>query len=211
MKPMFTGIIEEVGTVKNLGSNSLSLKADIVLEGTKLGDSIAVDGACLTVTGLEKGWFSVEIMPETRKRTTVGGLRVGDKVNLERALPVQGRLGGHFVQGHVDATGKVVSLVRQEEAVIASISAPEDVLRYLVNKCFIAVNGVSLTVTDCRSSQFSVSLVTYTRNNTNLGAVKQGQSVNLEVDIMSKYIEKFYKQGNQKGIINVLNQYDYLK
>ncbi|MGA2368697.1 MAG: riboflavin synthase [Dehalococcoidia bacterium] len=208
---MFTGIIEEVGTVKSLGTNSLSMKASVVLEGTKLGDSVAVDGACLTATGLEKGGFTVEIMPETRKRTTVGGLRVGDKINLERALPAQGRLGGHFVQGHVDATGKVVSLVRQEEAIVASISAPSDVLRYLVNKCFIAVNGVSLTVTDCTSSQFSVSLVTYTRNNSNLGNLKQGQSVNLEVDIMSKYIEKFYKQCNQKGIINVLNQYDYLK
>ena len=211
MIPMFTGIIEEVGTVKSLGMNSLSLKAGLVLDGTKLGDSIAVDGACLTVTGLEKGGFTVEIMPETKKHTTVGSLRVGDKVNLERALPVQGRLGGHFVQGHVDATGKLVSLIRQEEAIVASISAPLDVLRYLVNKCFIAVNGVSLTVTDCSSSQFSVSLVTYTRNNSNLGILKQGQSVNLEVDIMSKYIEKFYKQGNQKGIINVLNQYDYLK
>ena len=211
MIAMFTGIIEEVGTVKNLGTNSLSLKADVVLEGTKMGDSISVDGACLTVTGLEKGGFTVEIMPETRKRTTVGGLRVGDKVNLERALPVQGRLGGHFVQGHVDATGKLLSLVRQDEAMVASISAPAEVLKYLVSKCFIAVNGISLTVNDCSSSQFSVSLVTYTRNNSNLGGLKQGQGVNLEVDIMSKYIEKFYKQGNQKGIINVLNQYDYLK
>jgi riboflavin synthase len=211
MIPMFTGIIEEIGTVKSLGINSLSMKAVIVLEGTKLGDSIAVDGACLTVTGLEKGGFTVEIMSETKKRTTVGSLRVGDKVNLERALPVQGRLGGHFVQGHVDATGKLVSLVRQEEAVVASISAPEDVLKYLVNKCFIAVNGVSLTVTDYSSLQFSVSLVTYTRNNSNLGTLRQDQCVNLEVDIMSKYIEKFYKQSNQKGIINVLNQYDYLK
>ena len=211
MIAMFTGIIEEVGIVKSMAMNSLSLRAGLVLEGTKLGDSIAVDGACLTVIDLEKGGFSVEIMPETRKRTTVGNLRVSDKVNLERALPVQGRLGGHFVQGHVDATGKLVSLVRQEEAIIASISVPDDVLRYLVNKCFIAVNGVSLTVTDCTTSQFSVSLVTYTRNHSNLGELKQGQSVNLEVDIMSKYIEKFYKEGNQKGIINVLTQYDYLK
>ncbi|MHB8085030.1 MAG: riboflavin synthase [Dehalococcoidia bacterium] len=208
---MFTGIIEEVGTVKGLGMNSLSIKAAVVLEGTKLGDSIAVDGACLTVITLDKNGFAVEIMPETRKHTTVGTLRVGDRVNLERALPVQGRLGGHFVQGHVDATGKVVSLVRQEEAIIASVSAPAEVIKYLVNKCFIAMNGVSLTVTDCRPSQFSVSLVTYTRNNSNLGSLKQGQGVNLEVDIMSKYIENFIKQGSQKGIINVLNQYDYLK
>jgi riboflavin synthase len=208
---MFTGIIEEVGTVKGLGTNSLSIKAAVVLEGTKLGDSIAVDGACLTVITLDKNGFAVEIMPETRKHTTVGTLRVGDRVNLERALPVQGRLGGHFVQGHVDATGKVLSLVRHEEAIIASVSAPAEVIKYLVNKCFIAVNGVSLTVTDCRPSQFSVSLVTYTRNNSNLGSLKQGQGVNLEVDIMSKYIENFIKQGSQKGIINVLNQYDYLK
>jgi riboflavin synthase len=136
---------------------------------------------------------------------------VGDSVNLERALPAQGRLGGHFVQGHVDAVGKVLSLQPDGEAVILSVKAPEDVLKYLVKKCFVAVNGVSLTVTACSASQFSVSLVSYSRLKTNLGTLKQGNKVNLEIDIIAKYIEKFYHPGKQEGIISLLDQYDYLK
>ncbi len=208
---MFTGIIEEIGIVKGTGTDSLSVQANKILEGTALGDSIAVNGACLTVIKLSTASFTVEIMPETRRSTNIGNSHIGDKVNLERALSAQGRLGGHFVQGHVDATGKFVSLVPEGGAIIASLTAPADVLKYLVKKCFIAVNGVSLTVTDCNESQFSVSLVTYTRQNTNLGIVKHGQTVNLEIDIMAKYIEKFYHPGKQEGIINLLNQYDYLK
>jgi riboflavin synthase len=208
---MFTGIIEEIGMVKGTGTDSLSVQANKILEGTALGDSIAVNGACLTVINLSTASFTVEIMPETRRSTNIGNTHIGDKVNLERALSAQGRLGGHFVQGHVDATGKFVSLVPEGGAIIASLTAPADVLKYLVKKCFIAVNGVSLTVTDCNESQFSVSLVTYTRQNTNLGIVKHGQTVNLEIDIMAKYIEKFYHPGKQEGIINLLNQYDYLK
>jgi riboflavin synthase len=150
-------------------------------------------------------------MPETRRLTNIGDLHVGDRVNLERALSAQGRFGGHFVQGHVDAVGKVVSLVPDGEAVILSVKAPEDVLKYLVKKCFVAVNGVSLTVTECNSSQFSVSLVSYSRQKTNLGTLKQGNKVNLEVDIIAKYIEKFYSPGKQEGIISLLDQYDYLK
>ena len=208
---MFTGIIEEIGIVKGTGTDSLSVQANKILEGTALGDSIAVNGTCLTVIKLSTASFTVEIMPETRRSTNIGNSHIGDKVNLERALSAQGRLGGHFVQGHVDATGKFVSLVPEGGAIIASLTAPADVLKYLVKKCFIAVNGVSLTVTDCNESQFSVSLVTYTRQNTNLGIVKHGQTVNLEIDIMAKYIEKFYHPGKQEGIINLLNQYDYLK
>jgi len=150
-------------------------------------------------------------MPETKRLTNIGNLRVGEKVNLERALPAQGRIGGHFVQGHVDGTGKVVALVREVGAVIASITCAEEVLQYLVKKCFIAINGVSLTVINCERGQFSVSLVPYTQNSTNMGILKQGQIVNLEVDIMAKYIEKFYHPNEQEGIINLLNQYDYLK
>ena len=208
---MFTGIIEEIGSVKETGQTSLAISATKIVGDVALGDSISVNGACLTVIDIGRSSFSVEIMPETRRLTNIGNLRVGEKVNLERALPAQGRIGGHFVQGHVDDTGKVVSLVHEAGAIIASIACSEEVSRYLVKKCFVAINGVSLTVINCDQAQFSVSLVTYTRNNTNMGLLKQGQMVNLEVDIMAKYIEKFYHPNKQEGIINLLNQYDYLK
>ncbi len=208
---MFTGIVEEIGTVKGVTRNSLSVQAVTVLGGTRLGDSIAVNGACLTVITVDSKSFAVEIMPETRKLTNIGMLKVGDRVNLERAMSSQGRFGGHFVQGHVDATGKLVALTPDGEAMIASISAPSDILRYVVKKGFIAVNGVSLTVIENDSQQFSVSLVTYTRKNTNLGLLKPGNTVNLEVDIIAKYIEKFYHPNKQEGIISLLDKYDYLK
>jgi len=208
---MFTGIIEEIGSTQQLSAKGLTVQAKDVLVGTALGDSICVNGACLTVIDIAKSAFTVEIMPETRRLTNIGELHVGDKVNLERALSAQGRFGGHFVQGHVDGVGKVASLVPDGEAIILSVGAPEDVLKYLVKKCFVAVNGVSLTVTDCSASQFSVSLVSFSRQKTNLGALKQGNKVNLEVDIIAKYIEKFYHPGRQEGIISLLDKYDYLK
>jgi riboflavin synthase len=211
MEGMFTGIIEEIGTVRGVTRNSLSVQAVTVLGGSRIGDSIAVNGACLTVITLDSKSFAVEIMPETRKLTNIGTLKVGEKVNLERAMPSQGRFGGHFVQGHVDATGKLAALTQEGEAIVASISAPADILRYLVKKGFVAVNGVSLTVTENDSQRFSVSLVTYTRKNTNLGLLKPGNLVNLEVDIIAKYIEKFYNPNKQEGIISLLDKYDYLK
>ena len=211
MGSVFTGIVEELGAVKGLASNNLSVQAKTVLESTKIGDSIAVNGVCLTVTELGANHFAVEIMPETRKLTNMGLLRVGDRLNLERALPSQGRFGGHFVEGHVDATGKLVRLVPEGDAVVASVSAPSDVLRYIVRKGFIAVNGVSLTVIDYDAQQFSVSLVTHTRRNTNLGVLKKGDLVNLEADIIAKYIEKFYCPDKQESIINLLKKYDYLE
>ncbi|MCX5997058.1 MAG: riboflavin synthase [Chloroflexi bacterium] len=208
---MFTGIIEEIGSVKETGQTSLAISAIKITADVALGDSISVNGACLTVIDIGRSSFSVEIMPETRRLTNIGNLRVGEKVNLERALPAQGRIGGHFVQGHVDDTGKAASLVHEAGAIIASIACSGEVLRYIVKKGFVAINGVSLTVINCDQAQFSVSLVGYTLKNTTMGLLKQGQVVNLEVDIMAKYIEKFYHPNKQEGIINLLNQYDYLK
>jgi riboflavin synthase len=187
---LFTGIVEEVGAVKSIGSGRLTVSASFVLEGTRLGDSIAVNGTCLTVSVLESVSFSVDVMPETLKRTNLGQLHPGSNVNLERALMVGGRVGGHFVQGHVDATGKVVSLVPEGGAVIARLAGPPEVLRYVVEKGFIAVDGVSLTVVGYDKSSFSVSLVGFTLKNTILGSRKVGDQVNLEVDIMAKYVEK---------------------
>lgn len=187
---MFTGIVEEVGTVRSIGSGKLMVSASAVLGGTRLGDSVAVNGACLTVSLLDAAFFSVDVMPETLKRTNLGQLRPGSSVNLERALMVGGRVGGHLVQGHVDATGKVVSLVPEGGAIIATFSAPTEILRYVVEKGFIAVDGVSLTVTGYDRASFGVSLVGYTLKTTTLGSRKVGDQVNLEVDIMAKYVEK---------------------
>ena len=187
---MFTGIVEEIGTLKAMSSSRLTISAARVLEGTKPGDSMAVNGACLTVSSIDAASFSVDIMPETLKRTNLGLLHPGSTVNLERPLLVGGRLGGHLVQGHVDATGKVISLIPEGGAVIARFAVPPEVLRYVVEKGFIAVDGVSLTVTGYDKTSLSVSLVAYTLKNTILGTKRVGDLVNLEVDIIAKYVGK---------------------
>ena len=187
---MFTGIVEETGKIKSITQGKLVLSARKVLEGTSPGDSIAVNGTCLTVIEMGDETFSIEVMPETLRRTDLGNLRSGDRVNLERALAVGSRLGGHFVQGHVDGTGNVVSLIPEGEAVLMKISAPVQIMRYLVEKGFVAVDGVSLTVTECNASSFSTSLVTFTRENTILGEKRSGDAVNLEIDIIAKYVEQ---------------------
>ncbi len=197
---MFTGIVEEVGTAKALRSGKLSVSADRVLEKTRLGDSVAVNGACLTVTALDSASFTVDVMPETLRRTNLGLLRPGSAVNLERALIVGGRLGGHFVQGHVDATGKVLEMKAEGDAVVARVAAPAEVLRYVVEKGFIAVDGVSLTVVGFDGTSFSVSLVGYTLKHTTLGNRRTGDAVNLEADIIAKYVEK---TGQSRGGITL--------
>ncbi len=205
---MFTGIVEEVGIVKSIGSGKLTISALTVLEGTRLGDSIAVNGACLTVSALDDRTFSVDVMPETLRRTNLGLLHPGSDVNLERSLLVGGRIGGHLVQGHVDATGTVISLVPEGGAVIAKFAAPPEILRYVVEKGFIAVDGVSLTIVGCDRSSFSVSFVGYTLKNTVLGGKKVGDHVNLEVDIIAKYVEKF-KEGRGGVTLDFLSEHGF--
>ncbi len=187
---MFTGIVEEVGTVRSRRRERLTVGAGVVLEGTGLGDSLAVNGACLTVIEMDGDSFTVEVMPETLRRTNLGGLRNGDGVNLERALSLGGRLGGHLVQGHVDGTGAVLSVTAEEGALLFRVSAPREVMIYIVRKGFIAVDGISLTVVEGDASSFTVSLVGYTRGHTNLAGRKPGDVVNLEADIMAKYVER---------------------
>jgi riboflavin synthase len=196
---MFTGIIEEVGTVKSAQPGKLTIAAKKVLEGTSLGDSIAINGACLTVTALDKEAFSIDVMPETMRRTNLGVLRPGDGVNLERGLAVGGRMGGHFVQGHVDGTGRILSLIPEEGAVLMRVAAPADIMAYLVEKGFIAIDGVSLTIISRDATSLTVSLVAYTRENTILGQRKPGDVVNIEVDILAKYVEQLIK-GQKSGI-----------
>ena len=187
---MFTGIIEEVGTVKAAQPGKLAISAKKVIENTKKGDSIAVNGACLTITELGDGYFSVDVMPETLRRTNLRMLRPGDGVNLECPLTVGGRMGGHFVQGHVDGTGRVLSATREGEAVLLRFDATQEMMRYIVRKGFIAVDGVSLTVVEHDNTSFQVSLVAYTLENTNLGGKRVGDFVNIEVDIIAKYVER---------------------
>ncbi len=185
---MFTGIVEEVGKVRTARPGQLMVTAQKVLEDTKLGDSIAVNGVCLTVTEVSPDSFSVDVMPETLGRTNLGALRPGDGVNLERPLAVGGRFGGHFVQGHVDGVGRVVSVTPEKEALLLKFEALQEIMRYIVAKGFIAVDGVSLTVVECNSTSFTVSLVTFTLENTTLGGRRPGNMVNLEVDIIAKYV-----------------------
>jgi len=155
------------------------------------GDSIAVNGACLTVTDFDRASFSVDVMPETLQRTNLGLLKAGDGVNLERATALGGKMGGHLVQGHVDDTGRIIALEWEGEALLLQFEAPPEVLRYTVPKGFIAVDGLSLTITEKDSSSFRVSVVEYTRQNTTLGSRKKGDVVNLEVDIIAKYVAQF--------------------
>ena len=187
---MFTGIVEEMGAVRGIRPGRLTVGATAVLDGTRLGDSIAINGACLTVTALLDGAFAVDVMPETLRRTNLGSLRLGDGVNLERALALGGRIGGHFVQGHVEATGRVAAMTPEGNAVIARFTAPPEAMRYVVPKGFIAVDGVSLTVVDADGRGFSVSLVGFTREQTTLGRRRPGDVVNLETDVLAKYVAK---------------------
>jgi len=208
---MFTGIVEEIGTVKHIGPGHLAIRAEKVLEDMKSGDSIAVNGVCLTVTAMDGDSFTADIMPETVRRTNIGRLHYGDRVNIERAMPVGGRFGGHFVQGHIDDVGRVISTKPEKEAVIVRISVPAELKRYIVDKGFIAVDGASLTVVEHDDFSFTVSLVEYTRTHTTLGKIKPGGIVNLEVDIIAKYIEKLSRGDNQGAIINFLNEDDFIK
>ena len=208
---MFTGIVEEIGKVEGTRPGKLSVGAEIVMAGTRLGDSIAVNGVCLTVTALGSDSFTVDIMPETLRLTNIGKLHYGAPVNLERAMPADGRFGGHFVQGHVDGTGKVMSLLPEDGGIIARISAPVELMPYIVSKGFIAVDGVSLTVTDYDDVSFSASLVSYTKEHTILGIMKPGDVVNLEVDIVAKYVEKLHNRDERAVTIDFLEEHGFLK
>ncbi len=207
---MFTGIIEEVGRLTSAQSGKVTIAAGDVLRGLELGGSIAVNGVCLTITGFDTNSFSVDLMTETLKRSNLGLLRARDKVNLERPLALGGRLGGHLVQGHIDATGRVTSVRWDGEAMLIRFEAPPEVMRYVVEKGFMAVDGVSLTVVAKDSSSFQVSIVDYTRQHTTLGDRQVGDSVNLEVDIIAKYVEQL-SQNRSTGItVDFLQEHGFL-
>ncbi|MBI5078623.1 riboflavin synthase, partial [Candidatus Saganbacteria bacterium] len=200
---MFTGIIEQIGITATLirGAHSakLAVSAGRIFEGVKVGESVSVNGVCLTVTHVRRNFAEFDLSPETLKRTTIGELRVGDRVNLERALPVSGRLGGHLVTGHVDGVGEIKNKIISGEGFDLYFSVPSEILGYLVLKGAVTIDGVSLTVADFRDGLLRVSVVPHTAKTTILGERNIGDRVNVEVDILSKYIEK-HLRGEPKGI-----------
>ncbi len=187
---MFTGIIEEVSTINYMTDSILSINSSLVLEDLEIKDSICVNGACLTVISKTNKSFDVNVVPETLRRTNLGELNQGNLVNLERSTSVNGRLGGHIVQGHVDGMGVISSIVSDGDAFNLSFEADAKILKYIVEKGFICIDGISLTVTYCDDTTFGISLIPYTYSHTSLGDKIVGDSVNLECDIIGKYVEK---------------------
>ncbi len=194
---MFTGIIEEIGEIENIdrGSQSavLHIRCQEVLEGTKIGDSICVNGVCLTVTTMTSNSYTADVMAETIQRSSLGTLHRGSRVNLERAMPANGRFGGHIVSGHIDGTGTLMRITRDETAVWYQISAGADLMRYIVEKGSIAIDGISLTVAKVEEDSFCVSIIPHTQGNTTLSDRRVGDIVNLETDVIGKYVEKMMK------------------
>jgi len=194
VKTMFTGIIEEMGKLKKIqhGTDSarLTFEAAEVLKDVRLGDSIAVNGICLTVVHFNERFFDVDVMAETLRKTNLEDLKPGDRVNLEPALRAGDRLGGHIVSGHIDGVGVITRQRREDIAVLTEIRAPAEVMRYVVKKGSTAIDGISLTVVDCTRDSFQVSLIPHTASLTTLGYKKTGARVNLEADIIGKYVER---------------------
>ena len=200
---MFTGIIEETGTIKNMAitgtSGTITISAKKVLEGTKIGDSIATDGICLTVTDIGPDHFTADVMAETVRRSCLSEKKTGDKVNLERAMAAEGRFGGHIVSGHIDGTGTVREMRREENAVWVKIECDSRILRYIIEKGSITIDGISLTVAEVTHRDFSVSVIPHTGAETTLLGKKTGNKVNLENDIVGKYVEKLMKPEESRG------------
>lgn len=194
---MFTGIVEEVGRIESVGkgekSSRLRINARAVLEGTKTGDSICTNGVCLTVTGIHGDSFSADVMAETMRKTNLGALNIGSQVNLERAVALGGRFGGHLVSGHIDGTGIVRAMDREDNAIWISISTSASLGRYLVEKGSVTVDGISLTVARTEPWGFRISMIPHTQKATLLIDRKPGQTVNLECDLLAKYVEKLLR------------------
>lgn len=196
---MFTGIVEELGTVRDCRRDgdgyTLSVDCSVVLEGTILGDSIAVNGVCLTVTAIDSSGFVTGLAPETRHRTALESLDAGSPVNLERSVTPSTRMGGHFVQGHVDGAGTIKAFRKDEDALWVTIKAPAELMRYVVVKGYITLDGTSLTVVDVGQDWFSVTLVAYTQAHIVMPSKSVGDKINIEVDVLGKYVERLLQQG----------------
>ncbi len=199
---MFTGIIEEIGTVANIErgakSSRITISAERIFDDLKIGDSVSVNGMCATAAEISGNTFTADIMAESMRRTNLGDLKKGSRVNLERAMQLNGRFGGHIVSGHIDGTGVIISQRREDNAVWLTVGAPENIMRYIIEKGSVAIDGVSLTVASVYSDAFAVSLIPHTAGETTLLSKRTGEKVNLECDIVGKYIERFTP--GQRGI-----------
>ena len=196
---MFTGIIEEVGRLERLAGGEIAIRAKKVLEDVALGDSIAVNGICLTVTRFDEAHFTADVMPETIRRTSLAELRRGSRVNLERALTLKSRLGGHIVSGHIDGAGTIAAMKEEGNAILLTVRASDSVLRYIVEKGSVALDGISLTVARVGAADFTVSLIPHTREITNLREKSVGSRLNIETDILGKDVEKLFPGGCALG------------
>lgn len=201
---MFTGIIEEIGTVKEFAKSGNSalivVECNKILENSQTGESIAIDGVCQTVTKLDKGSFSAQVSSETLNVTTFSKLKKGDKVNLERALSINGRFGGHIVTGHIDGLAKIKNIQKLSEFYNIKFEIAQDLTKYVAKKGSVTLNGISLTVADVSGSEFIVAIIPHTFENTSLKYLQTGDFVNFEVDILAKYVEKILSTGNNKAI-----------
>lgn len=215
---MFTGIIEEIGIIKGINrgaeSASITIGARKILDDVKLGDSIATNGVCLTVTHFTKDSFTVDVMPETMRRSSLNNLSIGSRVNLERALRLSDRLGGHIVSGHIDGTGVIKEFKREDNAVWISIEADMEILKYIIHKGSIAIDGVSLTVAYVDNNMFKVSIIPHTGEETTFLSKKTGDKVNLECDLIGKYVEKLLgfsaKEESKSSLdLNFLSQHGF--
>jgi riboflavin synthase len=191
---MFTGLVEELGKVKQIVRGTKSVRLSVfgskIVDGVKLGDSIAVNGTCLTVVDFSRDWFTADVMPETVDRTALAALKAGDAVNLERTLRVGDRLGGHIVSGHIDGIGTILTKEQNDNAIIVRIGAGPEVMRYIITKGSVAIDGTSLTIIDFGADWFTVSLIPHTAARTTVGLKIVGEPVNLEADMIGKYVEK---------------------
>ncbi|MGL4388505.1 MAG: riboflavin synthase [Brevinema sp.] len=210
---MFTGLIEEIGTIKNIQSSSTSAELTIIcttmFDDIDLGASIAVNGICLTVTHMTRDSFSVDVMPETMKISNLKHLKISDKVNLERALSLKKRLGGHFVSGHADGVGSIKSIQKNDNAFLIKINTDPSILKYIIHRGSITIDGISLTVCDLEEDDFSVSIIPHTFAYTTLNFKKVGDLVNLENDMIAKYIERLLTFDDQTSKKNLT--IDFLK
>ena len=195
---MFTGIIEELGKILAITNNRITIECELVITDAKIGDSIAVNGVCLTVVELLSKGFVADVSPETMRVTSMGNLRVGDFVNLERAMKVDSRFGGHMVSGHIDGLGKFVSKKQVSDFYELEIGLTPELSKYVIKKGSIAINGISLTIAGVNEDKVKIAVIPHTYENTNLKSLKFGEIVNIEIDMVAKYIEKFY----QRVIIN---------
>ena len=196
---MFTGLVEELGIISKITQTEIWIEASVVMKDLGIKDSISVNGACLTVVDLKDNTFRVDVVPETLSRTDLGYLAIGDKVNLERSAQLGGRLGGHIVQGHVDGTAAIISIVEDGTSWSIEFQISNSLSKYIVEKGFICVDGASLTVVNCDEKSFSIALIPYTKDNTVLGLKRVGSTVNIETDIIGKYLEKL-STGDQANI-----------